>query len=142
MSILPDNENVTIDKLYPGHTKALKIAGLITSSFKFPTSKDSLETIKKSTQAKVKKKSTPEQIAKYAKKSRDAERKTWFCIGYSKFWGVPAGKRLKKLCKDYDISWLRVNISYSTFQNLGQKFNADANKKMMDGIYAQGLPKH
>ena len=61
-----------------------------------------------------------------------------YTIYISKFWGVPAGKRSKKLCKDYNMTWLRVNISYSTFQNLVQKFNADANKKLMDGIYAQG----
>ena len=138
MILLPDNENVTIDKLYPDHAKALKMAGLISSSFKFPTLKDSLEKIKKSTQANVKKKSTPELITKYAKKYRDTARKTWFCIGYSKFWGIPAGKRINKLCKDYNMSWLRVNISYSTFQNLGQKFNADANNKLMKDIYAQG----
>ena len=47
VSILSDNQNKTIGKLFHDHTKALKNAGLTTSSFKFQTLTEYLGKIKK-----------------------------------------------------------------------------------------------
>ena len=45
-SITPENENVPMDELYPGHIKALHTAQLIKPNFKFKTLKEQVEQLK------------------------------------------------------------------------------------------------
>ena len=74
---------------------------------------------------------------KKAKKARDQERATYFCIGYSTIWGEPLHKELKRLCDEYGLTWLRIAMSYHKFSNLGEKFNSDLSEKIMKGVYDQ-----
>ena len=133
-SITPKNQNMKLDKLYPGHADDLQKANLINSNFKFPTLQESLAKIQEADTDPTQEESQPQDLAKQAKHSRDKARTTWFVIGYSKIWGLPIVKRLEKLRKKYKLTWLRNQMVYSKFNNLGQKFNSNLIGKVMEGI--------
>jgi hypothetical protein len=61
---------------------------------------------------------------KKAKKARDRERATYFCIGYSTIWGEPLHKELKRLRDKHGLTWLRIAMSYHKFSNLGEKLTS------------------
>ena len=63
----------------------------------------------------------------------------FFCIGYSDVWGTPISKRLKRLRDKHGLTWLRNSMSFHKFTNLGQKFNSDLTKKVMNGVYDETL---
>ena len=138
-SKLPENENLTIEKLYPDHAEALNKAGLLASNFSFPTLKDSLMKIEKSVQKKKAISDDPKKAARDKKRAGDQARRTWFVIGFSNVWDVPVGRRITELCKRFNMTWLRVRVSYRVFPNIGQKFNGDVNNKVMRNVYAQGF---
>jgi hypothetical protein len=76
-----------------------------------------------------------EQARKKAKKVRDRERATFFCVGFSSIWGEPLHKELKRLRNKHNLKWLRTAMSYHKFSTLGEKFNSDLSGKIMKGVY-------
>ena len=69
-----------------------------------------------------------------AKRRRDKLRTTWFCIGFSNIWDEPLHKKIKQLKEEYNLTWLRVSMSYHRFPNVKELFNGDLLEKLMDGI--------
>ena len=57
-----------------------------------------------------------------------------FCIKYSKILGTPISKRLKRLRNKYNLTWLKISISYSRYTNLAKKFNSDLTNKVIKNI--------
>ena len=133
-SITPETENKRMDELYPHHITALRKAKLIKKDFKFLTLKEQFALIQNS-KPKPKEELSEEEIAKQNKDKRDKSRTTWFCIGYSRIWGLPIHKRLERLRKKHGLTFLRNRMSYSRFTNLGEKLNADVNNKVMKGVF-------
>ena len=139
-SLTPENENETIDKLYPSHHKALKKAKL--NPKEYPTLKDAQEAIRIQSEIKANSKVNPDDTPDIVqrktraarKKERDKRRRTWFCIGQSNIWDEPISWIIKKLVKKYNLTWLRCEVSYHRFSNLTQMFHGDLTDKLMEGI--------
>jgi len=59
----------------------------------------------------------------------------YFCVGYSKSWSTPIYKIIdwvKK--KKYNLSWLRVGMSYHRYTNLREIFQEDMADKLIRGV--------
>lgn len=115
--------DTTIDKLYPDHAKALKIAGLTPK--KFPKFKELLMKIKNDKENK-----------KIKIKNKRKNRNTYFCIGGCETWSGANSIHitLKKLRNKYNLKWLRIAMSYHKFSNLNEIFQGDLNNKLMHNI--------
>ena len=139
-SLTPENENKTIDELYPGHAKALKSANLAPKQY--PTLKEATEEIRIKAEAqsalKINIGDPPEVIERkeraMKKKERDKKRYTYFCVGYSKIWDKPLHILINELKKEYNLTWLRFRMSYHRFPNVRELFNGDLTTKMMEDI--------
>ena len=138
----PETENKRLNELYPQHALALEKAQLTSASSDYQTLKESLEEIQIQNQNATNSANnthTENSTAAETKRQRDKARTTWFCIGYSKIWGMPISARLQRLREKYKLSWLRNAMSYRRFENLGQKFNSDLSGKVMNGIIDSDL---
>ena len=133
--ITPENENMTMNVLNPGHIKALRTAQLISSNLKFKTLKEQVALLKSQESNNKIPEPTPEIKAKAdKKKKRDSSRVAYFCIGYSQIWGKPIHQRLEALRKKHGLSFLRTRMSYHKFLNLGKKLNSDCTRRVMKDI--------
>ena len=92
----PENVNVPLDRLYPTHAEALKLAGLAPT--KYPTQGGGLDALA----AKLE----PEHGKKKSK-----SRQTYFCIGVSDVWETPVHVALRELRNKYNLKWLRISMS-------------------------------
>jgi len=145
-SLTTTNKNQTIDKLYPDHADALKIAGL--NPKKYPTLIEAQEEIRKAERAKAtrivnpydsqEEKDRKNEAAKVRKKSKD--RTIWFCTAFSKFWDKPISRKISSLIKKYNLTWLRVTVSYLKYSNINQMFQSDLKRKCSLHITETDLP--
>ena len=113
-------EKVKIDKIYPLHCQALKVAGLAPKEF--PTFLE-LEKLRMQ-------RSTAEKEREKKEKKKKRNRQTFFCIGVSTTSmktkkHPPFHETITKLRNKYNLKWLRVSMSYHKFPNLGQTFQSD-----------------
>ena len=122
-------DNTTIDKIYPLHADALKIAGIAPKIF--PTFFELEKLRNKFTKS--------EQEMKKKAKEKKRKRDTFFCIGVSKcsqhtHKHPPFHAIIKKLRDNYNLKWLRVSMSYHRFPNLGQAFQGDLCSKLIKNV--------
>jgi GIY-YIG catalytic domain len=122
------NANSKLDAIYPQHFRALRKANLI--SDKIPTLKEELLRLRKKDEMKVARKATKE-------KTRNADRATYFCVGYSKAWLSPVHKTIKEIKDKFKLSWLRVSMSYHRFTNLREIFQGDLSRKLTLGVISK-----
>ena len=75
-----DNENITIDRLYPRHFQALEDAELIKKGTNHPTLRESYDNLYNSNQADLNSSSMSEESisSKKARQERDRKRKVFF----------------------------------------------------------------
>ena len=73
------------------------------------------------------------------KASRNNQPKNWFCVKYSKIWEIPISARIHAISKKFNMTWLRVSMSYSCFPNLGEMLNGDLGNKIMKDVDAFGF---
>ena len=145
-SLTTTNKNQTIDKLYPDHADALKTAGL--NPKRYPTLIVAQEEIRKAERANATRTVNPydSQEEKDKKngaarlKKRLKERTVWFCTAYSKFWDKPISRKIHSLIKKYNLTWLRVTVSYHKYPNLNQMFQSDLKRKCSLYITDDDLP--
>jgi hypothetical protein len=130
-----DTENVPMNDLYKGHCRALESAGLPVPK-SYPSLQEALDEIE---ERRIKELNVEdEELArKKAKKARDQERATFFCVGFSRIWDEPLHKELKRLHNEHNLKWLQTAMSYHKFSNLGKKFNSDLSGKIMKGVVDQ-----
>ena len=122
-SVTDENKKLTLDKIYPEHTKALQAAGLITREF--PTLED----------LQLKEEERRKNSENEKENSRKDNRTIYFVLSHSKIWGNSTVPRtIKKLRKRYKLNWLRVQMAYSRFPNIREKFNRDLVTKINKGI--------
>lgn len=100
-----------MNEIYPKHAADLESAHL-TAPKKYLTLRQSLDQLKVPPNRKIVKK-TKKTTEAEAKRERDKARCTWFCVGYSKIWGIPISKRLTRLRDKYKLSWPCIFMSYS-----------------------------
>ena len=88
-TVTPENQDTTIDKLYPDHIAALRRAKLIPHGFRFPILGTNQKTVELQNREKEKNKTnpSPQYQAAEAKRKRSKKRMVWFCIGFSTIWG-------------------------------------------------------
>eukprot|EP00957_Ditylum_brightwellii_P033731 2556367-Ditylum_brightwellii.AAC.1 len=62
-------------------------------------------------------------------------RTLYFVLSHSKIWGnTTVPKTIKRLKKCYKLNWLRVQMAYSCFLNICEKFNSNLVTKGNEGI--------
>jgi len=121
-----------MDKIYPKHCKALRIANIAPK--KFPKLKNAIKELEARKIKKLKSKSNNNK----KKKKKARSRQTYFCVGVSCIWrNNPIHSILKKLRNKYNLKWLRISMSYHKFANLREKFQGDLNNKLMTGINSE-----
>ena len=81
-----------------------------------------IPTLEKKLDKKKNKTEPSEKLKK--RRDRDRKRSNFFCIGYSDFWRVPVLRVIQKLRKKYNLSLLRVAMSYHSFANLRETFQS------------------
>ena len=59
---------------------------------------------------------------KSKRQKHDRNRQIYFKLGFSKFWKIPIHRIIKKIKDSFDLSWLRVSMSYHKFSNLRECF--------------------
>jgi hypothetical protein len=135
-SLSPETENVPLNLLYPKHCKALEEAGLPVPKT-YPTLLESIKEIQeKKLQLESAEADPSLEDEAAAKRKRDREQSTFFCIGFSGIWTLkPIHQRLKELRVKHGLTWLRNSMSYHKFSNLGQQLHNDLSRKLMKGTY-------
>jgi hypothetical protein len=130
-SMTEENENLTLDAIYPRHFKALEHAGLVEGII--PTLKEQKMKIEE-----MKKQSKKSESTK-AKQKRDRKRTIFFCVGFNKIWNTTIHKVIKKLRNKHDLKWLRVSMSYHRFTNLREILQGDLSGKITQGVESLDL---
>lgn len=136
-TVTKETQDTTINQLCPDHAAAQKRANVVPQNYNYPTLKKSQKEIHIQIKQKISNTTNPskEYQASETKKKCDKKWTTLFCIGYSKMWGLPISPKIRKLCKQFDMIWLQVSMSYHQFPNLSQNFNSDLNNKVMENVY-------
>ena len=124
-SITDENQDQTLDAIYPEHFQALRQAGLIHGEV--PTLLEMHE--------KIKVKNSMINTKDKAKKLLARKRQVYFCIGYSSIWKTKIHRTLDKIRKKYKtLNFLRISMSYHRFPNLREIFQGDLQGKLNQGI--------
>ena len=121
-----ENENTTIDVLYPNHADALRKYHLAPKTF--PT----LGTLINTREEQLRYKEILDEEHKEGMNTRS--RQTFFCIGFSNIWTTPISLSLKILRNEHELKWLRPSMSFHKLSNLRDKFTSDVTTKLMRGI--------
>ena len=77
------------------------------------------------------------------KKERDVNvkknRNVYFCVAYSRYFSAAIHRVIDRLKKSFNLTWLRVQISYHGFNNLAELLNGDLAAKIGRGIFSKDL---
>ena len=101
-----------VDKIYPAHVNALRKAGLAPPVF--PT----MGELWRKQDEKVEN-----------EKERDISEKkninVYFCVSYSRYFSTSIHRVIDRIKKSFNLTWIRVQISYHRFNNLAELLNRD-----------------
>ena len=119
---IPQIQDQLITEIYPSHAKALLKADLLPK--KVPTLTNQMH---------------ENEVMKSKKEQKDQNKKVdsrdiYFCIGYTKAWPKPVHTIIKRLIKNFGLTWLRFKMSYHRFPNLYELYGGDTTKKLNRGI--------
>jgi GIY-YIG catalytic domain len=126
-----ENENRLLEDIYPQHFKALRNANLIVD--KSPTLQEMATKVLVNQLTTLDTNSTNNKT----EKERNRRRSTFFCIGVSKAWSVPIHQIIKEVKKKFNLSWLRISMSYHRFTNLREIFQGDLSKKLTVNVVSK-----
>ena len=62
-----------------------------------------------------------------------------FFVAYSRYFSTSIHRVINRLKKYFNLSWLRVQISYHIFNNLAELINGDLAEKIGRGIFSKDL---
>ena len=65
-------------------------------------------------------------------------RNVYFCVSYSRYFSAEI-HRVYSLKKSFNLTWLRVRMSYHRFNNLEELLNGDLAAKIGRGIFSKDL---
>ena len=57
--------------------------------------------------------------------NKKKNRNVYFCVAYSRFFSTSIHRVINGLKKTFNLSWLRVRMSYHRFNNLSELLNGD-----------------
>ena len=113
-----------MDTIYPAHANALRKAGLAPPVF--PTMGELWE-------------KQDEKVRE--NKERDISvkknRNVYFCVAYSRCFSTEIHRVIDRLKKSFNITWLRVRMSYHRYNNLAELLNGDLAVKIGRGIFSK-----
>ena len=119
----PSLHSEGVEKVYPDHTNALRKSGLAPPGF--PAMGDLW-------------KMQDEKLEIENEKERDINKKknrnVYFCVAYSCYFSTSIHRVINRLENIFNISWLRVRMSYHRFNNLAKLLNGDLAAKIGQGI--------
>ena len=77
------------------------------------------------------------------KKERDViikkNRNVYFCVAYSRYFSTSIHRVIDRLKNSFNLTWLRVPMSYHRFNNLAELLNGDLAAKIGRGIISKDL---
>ena len=94
-----------VDKIYPAYANALCKAGLAPPVL--PTMGD----LWRKQDEKV-------EIQKEQDVREEKNRNVYFCVAYSRYFSMSIHRVIYRLKKSFNLTWLRVRMSYHVFNNL------------------------
>ena len=115
-----------MDSIYPAQANALRKAGLATSVL--PTMGELWEKL----DDKVEK--NKEQDVSVKK-----NRNVYFCVAYSRYFSTAIPRVIDRLKNSFNLTWLRVRMSYHRYNNLAELLNGDLSAKIGRGIFSKDL---
>ena len=122
----PSIQAAVVDSIYPAHVNALRKACLASSVF--PTMGDLWE-------------KQDEKLEK--NKERDVSvkknRNVYFCVAYSRYFSTEIHRLINRLKKLFNLTWLRVRMSYHRYNNLAELLNGYLAAKIGRGIFSKDL---
>ena len=71
--------------------------------------------------------------------SKKKNRNVYFCVAYSRYFSKSIHRVIDRLKKSFNITWLRVIMSYHRFNNLAELLNGDLAAKIGRGIFSKDL---
>ena len=66
-------------------------------------------------------------------------RNVYFCVAYSRYFSTAIHRVIDRLKKSFNLTWLRVRMSYHRFNNLAELLNGDLAAKIGQGIFSKDL---
>ena len=66
-------------------------------------------------------------------------RNVYFCVAYSHYFSTTIHRVIDSLKKSFNLTWLRVQMSYHRFNNLAELLNGDLAKKIGRVIFSKDL---
>ena len=115
-----------VDTIYPAHANARCKAGLAPPVF------PAMEELWGKQDEKLEK-----------NKERDVSvkknRNVYFCVAYSRYFTTPIHRVTDSLKNSFNLTWLRVRMSYHRFNNLAELLNGDLAAKIERGIFSKDL---
>ena len=66
-------------------------------------------------------------------------RNVYFCVAYSRYFSTAIHRVTNRLKKSFNLTWLRVRMSYHRFNNLAELLNGDLAEKIGRGIFSKDL---
>ena len=71
--------------------------------------------------------------------NKKKNRNVYFCVAYSRYFSTCIHRVINGLKKIFNLSWLRVRMSYHRFNNLAELLNGDLATKTGQGIFSKDL---
>ena len=71
--------------------------------------------------------------------NKKKNRNVYYCVAYSRFFSTSIHRVIYGLKKMFNLSWLRVRMSYHRFNNLAELLNRDLAAKIGQGIFSKDL---
>ena len=79
----------------------------------------------------------------YIEKEPDVNKKknrnVYFCVSYPHYFSMSIYRVINRLKHSFNLSWLRVRMSYYIFNNLAELLNRDLAAKIGRGIFPKDL---
>ena len=119
----PSFHSEGVEKIYPDHANDFRKAGLARpislTMRKLWKNQDEKMNIENKKEPDVKKKKN---------------RNIYFCVAYSRYFYTSTHRAINKLKQYFNLSWMRVRMSYHIFNNLSELINGDIATKIGWGI--------
>ena len=113
-----------VDEIYPDNVNALRKAGLVPPNFL------TMEDLRRKQDVKV-------DMEKEQEVSKKENINVYFCVAYSRYFSTSMHRVINRLKKSFNLSWLRVQMSYHIFINLAELLSRELVAKLGGGYFSK-----
>ena len=71
--------------------------------------------------------------------SKKENKNVYFCVAYSCYFSTSIHRVINSLKTSFNLSWMRVQMSYHRFNNLAELLNGELAAKIERGIFSNDL---